>query len=231
MPPRPPVDHEPSPLQRALPNALTTLRLVAAGVFVWLLSSTTPIEPRILLVAASLFIAAALTDALDGYLARRWNATSRFGRIADPLADKLLVLGAFVCLAGPGFTALDEAGRYQASAISPLIAMIIVARELVVTSLRGLIEGAGGDFSASFSGKAKMILQSIVVPAILLTLALADVDRHSTTHTLLGIAAWLTAVVTALSAWPYIARALQPPPAPPSSPEQHPPGDGDPTPH
>lgn len=160
-----------------------------------------------LLWAAALFIAAALTDALDGFLARRWNAISRFGRVVDPLADKLLVLGAFVCLAGPAFTRTDPSGVFQVSGVTPAFASIILARELLVTSLRGLVEGAGGDFSASLAGKAKMILQSIAIPLILILIATTNTDPGSTGRTLILACVWLTVGVTALSAWPYITRA------------------------
>lgn len=197
----------PSAAQRAIPNALTTGRLIAAGAVIWMLGSLEPLSPSRLLWAAGLFIAAAVTDALDGFLARRWNAVSKFGRVADPLADKILVLGAFVCLAGPAFVRNGPDGPWQQSAVTPVIASIILARELLVTSLRGLIEGSGADFSASASGKAKMVLQSVCIPLVLIVLATQDTQPGSTARTVLTATAWLTTAVTAISAWPYIARA------------------------
>ena len=178
---------------KRVPNALTVLRLAMAAGFVGLLSGATPAEPARLVTAAGLFVVAAMTDALDGILARRWDAVSRFGRIADPLADKVLVLGAFVVLAGPGLS--------ETSGVAPWMAVVLLTRELLVTSIRGVYEGLGVDFSASITGKIKMIAQSIAAPGILLAIVLENP----------GVAralAWLTVVVTAASLGPYVRRAV-----------------------
>ncbi len=196
------------------PNALVWLRLVLAAVFFALLSRWSPSDEAspdaALLAAAALFVVAALTDAADGLLARKWNAITRFGRVMDPFADKILVLGALVLLAGPGFHAEFLEG-HVAGPGGPLagftgwMVVVIIARELLVTSLRGLAEGSGIDASANWSGKAKMILQSVAVPAILLVLAL--VETRAAMRINAGIA-WATTIVTAASAWPYITRAI-----------------------
>jgi len=187
------------------PNALVWLRLVLAAVFFAMLGSWTPSDASapdpMLLGATGLFVIAALTDAVDGYLARKWNAITRFGRVMDPFADKILVLGSLVLLAGPGF---DDAGTRLAGFTGWMV-VVIIARELLVTSLRGLAEGSGVDASANWAGKAKMILQSVAIPAILLALAVLEAD---TVRTINAVLAWATTVVTALSAWPYITRAL-----------------------
>ncbi|MEL7482716.1 MAG: CDP-diacylglycerol--glycerol-3-phosphate 3-phosphatidyltransferase [Planctomycetota bacterium] len=187
------------------PNALVWLRLGLAAVFFAMLSRWTPSDASapdpMLLGAAALFVTAALTDAADGYLARKWNAITRFGRVMDPFADKILVLGSLVLLAGPGF---DDAGKPLAGFTGWMV-VVIIARELLVTSLRGLAEGSGVDASANWAGKAKMILQSVAIPAILLALALLEAD---TARTINAVLAWATTVVTALSAWPYITRAM-----------------------
>lgn len=187
------------------PNALVWLRLGLAAVFFAMLSRWTPSdEPNpdaTLLTAAGLFVFAALTDAADGYLARKWNAITRFGRVMDPFADKILVLGSLVLLAGPGF---DDAGTPLAGFTGWMV-VVIIARELLVTSLRGLAEGSGVDASANWAGKAKMILQSVAIPAMLLALALLKADTAQTINVVL---AWATTIVTALSAWPYITRAM-----------------------
>lgn len=192
-----------------IPNALSTARLLAAGVVIALLGSLEPISPVRLAWAAGLFIVAAVTDALDGYLARRWNAISRYGRIIDPLADKLLVLGAFVCLAGPAFARTNSDTVWHESGVTPALACIILARELLVTSLRGLVESTGGDFSASFSGKLKMVLQSAAIPLILLVMATIGAPPGSVGRIIVLSAAWITTAVTAWSALPYIIRALR----------------------
>ena len=187
------------------PNALVWLRLGLAGVFFALLSRWSPDHQAdadpMLLAAAGLFVVAALTDAADGYLARKWNAITRFGRVMDPFADKILVLGALVLLAGPGF---NDAGTPLAGFTGWMV-VVIIARELLVTSLRGRAEGSGIDASANWSGKIKMILQSVAVPGVLLSIALLDQPMSQRVNT--GLA-WATTIVTALSACPYITRAI-----------------------
>ncbi len=191
-------------------NALVWLRLGLAAVFFAMLSRWThdpgDAADPVLLAAAGLFVVAALTDALDGALARKWNAITRFGRVMDPFADKILVLGAVVLLAGPGF----HDGGTPLAGFTGWMVVVILARELLVTSLRGLAESSGIDASANWSGKAKMILQSLAVPAILIALALLETERARQINAAL---AWATTVVTALSAGPYIARAAAKGPA------------------
>jgi phosphatidylglycerophosphate synthase len=223
--------------KRHIPNSLTIARLALAGVFFLMLARWSSSDPRPdparpdlpLLIAAAVFTLAAFTDALDGYLARRWKVVSVFGRIMDPFADKILVLGAFVMLAGPNFahtvllgidahrlddytfvhvSKVDPLAR-QLSHVAPWMAVVILARELLVTSLRAAFESRGVDFSAGPSGKAKMILQSGCVPFVLVAVAFRAVPP--TDPAPLEIAAkwlvWVTVVVTAWSALPYIARA------------------------
>jgi CDP-diacylglycerol--glycerol-3-phosphate 3-phosphatidyltransferase len=194
-----------------VPNALVILRLLLAAVFVALLSLR-PLESATqLLIAAAIFIVAALTDMLDGKLARAWDAITRFGRVMDPFADKILVLGAFVCLAGPAF-ALREPGSapLQASGVQPWMVVVILGRELLITSLRGLVEGEGRDFSAIPAGKLKMIVQSAAVPIILLVLAWGHYRPGDVGHWIIIFTAWATVVVTLLSGIPYLQRAFAP---------------------
>jgi len=194
--------------------------------------------------ALALFIVAALTDALDGYLARKWQVVSVFGRIMDPFADKVLILGAFVMLAGPGFyLALDVSDmrpRGQMSGVASWMAIVILARELVVTTIRAVLESQGVDFSASLWGKLKMIVQSIAIPVLLLLVMLgasvtgagdrsiADAasavsegsKRIALKNAMAGyefgkmtwlanlVIASLVTLITAVSAIPYITRAI-----------------------
>ncbi len=170
---RPP--HRPTPFQRRLPNALTIGRVVMTVAFVAVLSVYRFPDHNAwaLPTALVLFVVAALTDAADGYLARRWNAITVFGRIVDPLADKVLILGAFIMLAGPGFW-VDREFAYgghwvaQTTGIAPWMAVVILGREFLVTTIRAVFEGRGVDFSAALSGKLKMILQAVGAPAIML---------------------------------------------------------------
>lgn len=196
-----------------MPNWLTTSRLVLAGVFVGILAVADPLAMpegggvrMIPLMAAVLFIVAALTDALDGHLARKWNAITPFGRVMDPFADKILVLGAFVMLAGPGFSVADGT---IVSGVAPWMVVVILGRELFVTSMRGVLEGLGLDFSAATTGKLKMILQSVGVPAILVLVAFSGNSLEAElSQTLAAIIAWAIVVVTAVSGIPYAVRGF-----------------------
>ncbi|MFG0328674.1 MAG: CDP-alcohol phosphatidyltransferase family protein [Phycisphaerales bacterium] len=213
----------PTPFQRQFPNSLTVLRLVLAVAFFALLGAYQyPDGPSTLLnVATAVFILAAITDSLDGMLARRWEVVSAFGRIMDPVADKVLVIGAFVFLCGPRFlvppdtpvaggldslvTAVDS--RRLITGLYPWMVVVIIARELLVTSIRGMLEGIGVEFGAVGAGKLKMVLQSVATPAILLLVANAD-------PTDLAWAAWtrdalvyLMIFFTVISGAPYVTRA------------------------
>lgn len=159
-----------------------------------------------LVVAAVLFIVAALTDAADGYLARRWKVISRFGRVMDPFADKVLVLSAFILLAGPQFRSVDGV---QVSGVLPWMAVVILARELLVTTIRGVYEAEGVDFSAGPAGKLKMVLQSGVVPAILLIVGLGGGAEGTFWRWVIAALAWATVLVTVWSGIPYVTKAVR----------------------
>lgn len=200
--------------KRQVPNALTLGRLAMAAALVALLAMAPPLygasgpQPA-LLAAVWLFVLAALTDALDGYLARKWNAISVFGRIMDPFADKLLVLGTVIMLATPAFEIAEGGQLVMAAGFTGWMAVVILGRELLVTSIRGVFEARGIDFSASFSGKAKMIIQSVAIPACLLIAGLWGSDRPEWAGWAATLAAWGTTLVTAASAVPYITRAIR----------------------
>ncbi|MFU8829761.1 MAG: CDP-diacylglycerol--glycerol-3-phosphate 3-phosphatidyltransferase [Phycisphaerales bacterium] len=197
-----------------LPNLLTGLRLLLAAAFFVLLAMFDPgaiAETRwALLVALVLFVVAATTDFLDGYLARKWNAVSVFGRVMDPFADKILILGAFVMLAGPNFLL---APGTMLSGVAPWMAVVIIARELLITSLRGLCESRNVDFAAAQAGKIKMVVQSVSVPVILLLIWVATGRADpAPADPLLITAFWValgTTVITAVSAWPYLNKGFR----------------------
>lgn len=200
------------PWQRRLPNALTLGRLGLAGGVVLLIALSPTLDgvpgPQpVLLWATALFVVAAATDALDGYLARKWNAVSVFGRVMDPFADKLLVLGTVVMLVTPAFRVATDSGHAMAAGFTGWMAVVVLGRELLVTSIRGVFEARGIDFSASASGKAKMIVQSVTIPACLLAAGLWAGDRPAWASGAVTLAAWGTTLVTALSAVPYLTRA------------------------
>lgn len=206
----------------SLPNALTILRLILAVAIIVLLTvwrypsadtvstSVSSTTRAMLLLVAVLFTLGALTDALDGILARRWNIVSRFGRIMDPFADKLLVVGTLAVLAGPAFAVqLPDDRSLQVSGVLPWMVIVIASREVLVTLSRAVFEAQGVDFSASFSGKAKMFVQSVSVPVILVTLALAPAAPGTPARTLIDVVAWTCVLVTTASIIPYARRSLQ----------------------
>ena len=203
-----------APWKRQVPNALTIARLVMAAALVALLALLPPLEGRTgpqppILAALALFVVAAITDALDGYLARKWQAISVFGRIMDPFADKLLVLGTAIMLATPQFRISIDGDATMAAGFTGWMAVVILGRELLVTSIRGVFEARGIDFSASTSGKAKMIAQSVAIPVCLLIAGLWASERPDWTGWTATLAAWGTTLVTAASAVPYVQRALR----------------------
>lgn len=205
--------------QRWVPNALTALRLVIAIAFFILLSvGDYPVRDLVItpkhplwryLGAAALFGLAALTDALDGPLARRWKVVSKFGRVMDPFADKVLVVGAFVMLAGPSF-GIDDGARphFQVSGVWPWMVVVILGRELLVTSIRAVAEEEGHDFSAEFAGKAKMVIQACVIPFVLVMLGITEVQRGTWGRHIIDFAVWITVGITVASGLPYVTRGL-----------------------
>ncbi len=134
-----------------IPNALTMLRIVAVPVIVVALLDETPNGD---VIAAVLFALAALTDGLDGYIARRRSQVTTFGKLMDPLADKLLVVAALIAL-----VSLDRLAAW--------VAMVIIARELAVTGLRSLAAQRGAVISASWMGKAKTALQVAAIVGLI----------------------------------------------------------------
>lgn len=201
-------------MYRYLPNALTLIRLIlAAGFFLVLNLYRYPVGPDWALAGACLlFLAAAVTDALDGYLARRWHVESTFGRIMDPFCDKVLILGAFIYLAGPRFViphkAYEHAFFNMISGVYPWMVALMLARELLVTAVRGEIETHQTPFPARLSGKLKMILQSLVVPAVLVIVWLNPLRPHyAWLAWLRDILIYATVLVTFVSGLPYVAEA------------------------
>jgi CDP-diacylglycerol---glycerol-3-phosphate 3-phosphatidyltransferase len=126
-----------------LPNTLTVLRILLVPVVVVALLDETPNGDAI---AAGVFALAAFTDSLDGYIARQRNAVTTFGKLMDPIADKLLIAAALIAL-----VSLDRLAGW--------IAMVIIAREFAVTGLRLVAAERGVVIQASWLGKAKTVLQ------------------------------------------------------------------------
>lgn len=132
-----------------LPNKLTMLRIILIPVFIAVLMLGH------WYTAAVIFILASATDALDGHIARKNNMITNFGKIMDPLADKLLVTSALVCLVELG-------------TIPAWMVIVILAREFIITGLRAVAAGEGVIIAAGKSGKLKTILQMTALSLILL---------------------------------------------------------------
>ncbi|HOK95470.1 MAG TPA: CDP-alcohol phosphatidyltransferase family protein [Anaerohalosphaeraceae bacterium] len=161
-------------LIRYIPNALTVGRLVLTVVFLGLIvyapKTSQPKPAGLLMGAFVLFVITGLTDIIDGYLARRFEVTSRFGRVVDPLADKFLVCGAFFCFAWVNQPLMAGLGlsEWTLDFIRWGTAVVIFAREVVVQTLRHIAESRGVQFGAIWSGKLKMFLQSFGIGTVLI---------------------------------------------------------------
>lgn len=136
-----------------IPNLLTVIRIAMIPLF--LLMASIPDSLIWHIVAAVIFALASFTDYLDGYLARQWGVVTNFGKFADPLADKMLVMSAFIMLVG-----LDLAPAW--------ISAIIICRELAVTGLRLLLVETGGEvLAAAMPGKIKTVTQMVSIILLL----------------------------------------------------------------
>lgn len=190
-----------------VPNVLTMFRVIfSIGIF-----CVMPFE--LYYLALVLFVLAAITDFLDGWWARKYKQVTVFGRIMDPFADKLLVCGTFICLIG--VPAIVDSGKWYF--LQSWMAVVIIARELWITSLRAVIEKEGGDFSAKWIGKWKMGLQCVSLPAILLYLGLTSGTDPSETTTngftlfvfwTAVVSLWGTILITIYSGSTYTVRAF-----------------------
>jgi CDP-diacylglycerol--glycerol-3-phosphate 3-phosphatidyltransferase len=207
---------------RHIPNLLTTGRLLLAAVFFALLSYYQYQgrgAPGLLNVAFIIYCIALFTDFLDGYLARLWKVEGPFGRVVDPFVDKVLVIGSFIFFAGKNFiipgTPIGPAGKYVVYTITgvvPWMVVVILARELLVTSFRGLGESAGQNFGAAFSGKVKMVVQSVTILVVLVYVNYfaphRGTDYEPQVRLFRDLCVWTTVVVTVISGFAYAQRAV-----------------------
>jgi CDP-diacylglycerol--glycerol-3-phosphate 3-phosphatidyltransferase len=161
-----------------IPNILTLGRLVLTIIFLIMILLAPPRYadgnvpfPGFLDIAFIIFVIAGLTDIGDGIAARRLNVTSKFGRMVDPLADKILVCGAFLCFAIIGRPKLFTLGPTALSIIHWSVLGILVAREAYVTILRHIAEARGINFAATVSGKIKMFTQSFAIGTVVIKMA------------------------------------------------------------
>jgi len=229
---------------RHVPNLITGLRLVLAGVFFGMLGYyqyngelTTHGDPLWLNIAFVVYLIALISDFLDGYLARRWKVEGTFGRVVDPFVDKVLVLGSFIFFAGKNFTipAVNPddvpSNVLTITGVVPWMVVLILARELLVTSLRGVAEAAGVKFGAAFIGKAKMVTQSVTILVILVYVNylpwFTQHDYKTPAVWFRNFCIWVTLAVTVWSGLTYVTKSIAlalgndakpaPEPTPPSS--------------
>ena len=182
-----------------LPNLITVSRFVLALILFGLID-----VGGYWLASAGLFVFAASTDWLDGYLARKYGQVTVLGRILDPFVDKIIVVGTFLFLLGKNGTA--ESGATLHSGVTAWMVIVVIGREMFVSSLRGFLEQQGKDFSASFSGKAKMMLQCVAVTASLLSLS--DRLKWSWLPATRDVFLWSAVGVTVWSGVVYVRRAV-----------------------
>ncbi|MEY3741030.1 MAG: CDP-diacylglycerol--glycerol-3-phosphate 3-phosphatidyltransferase, partial [Pseudomonadota bacterium] len=183
-----------------LPNLLTWARILAIPllVVVFYLPLGLSDEQRNLFTTV-IFVVAAITDWVDGWLARKWNQTSPFGAFLDPVADKLMVCTALV--------ALIDLGR-----LDPVIGLIIIGREITISALREWMAsvGARSSVAVNWMGKAKTIAQMVAIPFLLYHgLLFGVIDTAWWGHILVWIAAILTVismVVYLKAAWPELQK-------------------------
>ena len=161
-----------------LPNKLTMARVAAVPVFIFLYLKGMSVA------AFVVFILASLTDMLDGKIARKYGLITNFGKIMDPLADKVLVYAAF-CL-------FIEKGVMPAWML-----VVILAREFIVSGVRTVAAAEGTVIAAAMSGKIKTVLQMIAVPLLIL-------DTPGIIHTLAVIFLWASLIMTVVSGAEYV---------------------------
>lgn len=134
-------------------NMITIARILLVPVFVFFAAAYSGANREV--IAAIIFAVISLTDFLDGYIARKYNQITDFGKFLDPLADKILVISAFIIFVSQG-------------KLSPIITIVVITREFLVTSIRLVAAGKGNVIAASMSGKLKTVSQIACVIAILL---------------------------------------------------------------
>ncbi len=189
-----------------LPNKLTLLRIILVPFYIFFLLM--PGIPHHYLIAFLIFAAASYTDHLDGKIARKHNLITDFGKFADPLADKIMILAALACFVQLGLT-------------NAVVLTIIVSREFMVTALRLVASAKGKVVAANKWGKAKTISQIAAVLLIMLLqyileldsmklITLPDIQQYAQIFSLAGdIALYITTALTLISGFIYIKQNFE----------------------
>ena len=183
------------------PLFLTWLRIVAIPAFVAVLYFPEDwlTERQANVISMWIFIAAAVTDWLDGWLARRWNQTTSFGAFLDPVADKLMVAAALIVLTEKGF-------------VDPFASLIIIGREITISALREWMAniGKGKSVAVNILGKVKTVSQLIAIPFLLYNGVLFGLFH---TNPVGRVLIWIAAFITLWSMVVYLKAAMTTPPA------------------
>ena len=169
-----------------LPNKLTVARFIAVPIFIVVFML------GYYYMSAIIFIAASFTDYLDGKIARKYNLVTNFGKIMDPLADKILVISALVCLVDSG-------------QVAAWMLIVILAREFTVTGLRTVAAAQGIVIAAGMTGKIKTVLQMIAVPLLIIQnwpFSLVGVPMAD-------IILWASVIMTIVSGTEYVYKNRQ----------------------
>ncbi len=166
-----------------LPNKLTIFRVILIPFFVVLLLFDITAYDK--WIALAIFIVASLTDFLDGYIARKYNLVTNFGKFMDPLADKLLVCSALICLV--------ELGR-----IASWIVIVIIAREFIISGFRLIASDNGVVIAASYWGKFKTTFQMIMI-----CLMIANLEPL---QLFTDIVMWIALILTVVSLMDYLIK-------------------------
>jgi len=174
-----------------LPNKLTIGRVIAVPVFIVLYLK------EFYAAALIVFVLASLTDLLDGKIARKYNLVTNFGKIMDPLADKILVYSAFCLMIGD-------------KTIPAWMLIVILAREFTIAGMRTVAAAEGIVIAAAMSGKIKTVLQMIAVPLLILMLA---VKANPAVYRPVWFAAqlflWASMIMTVYSGIEYVVKNIR----------------------
>ena len=168
-----------------LPNKLTVLRVIMIPFFVFFLLLENGANPTWRYLSAAIFIVASFTDLLDGKIARKYNLVTNFGKFMDPLADKLLVCSALICL-------------IQLEQLPAWMVIIIISREFIISGFRLVASDNGVVIAASYWGKFKTVFQMISVILLILNIPALSLITQ--------ICVWTALILTVVSLVDYIVK-------------------------
>ncbi|MFQ9984493.1 MAG: CDP-diacylglycerol--glycerol-3-phosphate 3-phosphatidyltransferase [Lachnospiraceae bacterium] len=175
-----------------LPNRLTILRVCLIPFFVvFMLTDFAGGASKY--IACAIFVLASLTDALDGHIARKYHLITNFGKFMDPLADKLLVCAALICMIEPG-------AHYQ---IPAWMVLVIISREFIISGFRLVASDSGVVIAASYWGKAKTVVQMVMIVVCILNVG-------ASWYQILCVALiWASLILTVVSLLDYIVKNIK----------------------